>query len=93
MSEISQSSATFQSTDGGSLGGIVNESPNSTITTIRLGGTNFLAWSQSAKLYITGKGKGAYLSGAAKMPAPTNSAFEKWEAENAMVMSWLLHSM
>lgn len=93
MSKISQSSATSLSTDGGSLGGIANESLDSLITTVQLDGTNFIAWSQSIKLCITRKGKGAYLSGATKMPTPIDSTFEKWEAENAMVMSWLIHSM
>lgn len=27
------------------------------------------------------------------MPKPTEPTYAKWEAENAMVMAWLFHSM
>jgi len=68
MSEVNNNTATSPSTDVNSLGGVVNESSNSLITTVRLDGTNFLAWFQSAKPYIISKGKITYLTGEAKMP-------------------------
>lgn len=70
MSETSHNTSTSPSTDLSSLGGVVNEAPISLITIVHLDGTNFLAWSQSTKLYITGKGKAAYLIGDAKMTNP-----------------------
>lgn len=89
MSEEGSKSGT---TDIGSLGGIVNETPNTVITTVRLDGTNFPAWSQLAKLQIT-EGKSGYLYGAMKMADLKDATYAKWEAENAMVVSWLLYSM
>lgn len=71
----------------------MNESPNSFNTTVRFDGMNFLAWSQSTKLYLAGKDKSTYLTVDAKMPNSKESTFAKWEVENAMVMSRLLHSL
>lgn len=68
-----------------------NDNPNTLISTVRL--NNFLPWFHSAQIYITSKGKLGYLTGATKAPDPTSATFPKWEAENAIVMSWLLHSM
>lgn len=67
--------------------GIVNEFPNTLITTVHLDGINFLALSQSTKLFITGKGKSRYLTGDTKMPNTKDPTYQKWEAENTMVMS------
>ena len=44
-----------------------NDSPSLHITTHKLSGLNFLRWSQSVKLFIRGKGKLGYLTGATNM--------------------------
>ena len=44
-----------------------NDSPSLRITTHKLSGLNFLRWSQSVKLFIRGKGKLGYLTGATNM--------------------------
>ncbi|KAL5580296.1 hypothetical protein UlMin_012738 [Ulmus minor] len=70
-----------------------NENPNSQITTCKLNGQNFLQWSQSAKLFLKSKRKMGYVLGRTSSPKEDDPMFETWEAENSMVMSWLLHSM
>ena len=54
-----------------------------------------MEWSQSVKLFVQVKGKFGYLSRATVKPNRTRGATgsEKWEAENSMIMSWLVNSM
>ncbi|GMP91570.1 hypothetical protein CsSME_00042214 [Camellia sinensis var. sinensis] len=63
------------------------------ITTIRLNGDNFLRWSQSVRMYIRGQGKIGYITGDKKAPAVNDPLFDNWDAENSMVMTWLVNSM
>ncbi|XP_071920664.1 uncharacterized protein [Coffea arabica] len=63
------------------------------ITTIRLNGDNFLRWSQAVRMYIRGHGKMGYLTGETKAPICTDLAYATWDAENSMVMTWLVNSM
>ncbi|XP_073132876.1 uncharacterized protein [Henckelia pumila] len=63
------------------------------ITNIRLNGDNFLRWSQSVRMYIRGRGKIGYLTGDKKMPASEDPSYAIWDAENSMVMTWLVNSM
>lgn len=74
------------------MGSIVDSTPV-TITNQKLNGNNFLAWSRAVELFIVGKGKKEYLSEKMVVPAETDSKFAQWEAENSMIMSWLLGSM
>lgn len=64
-----------------------------TITNQKLTGNNFLPWSRAVELFITGRGKKEYLSEKMIIPAETDEKFATWEAENSMIMSWLLSSM
>ncbi|XP_050233189.1 uncharacterized protein LOC126681679 [Mercurialis annua] len=63
------------------------------ITTIRLYGDNFLRWSQSVCMYIKGRGKIVYITGDTERPDMKDSTFPIWDAENSMVMTWLVNSM
>jgi len=63
------------------------------ITTIRLNGDNFLRWSQSVRMYIRGQGKIGYITGDKKAPAVNDPLFDSWDAENSMIMTWLVNSM
>ena len=63
------------------------------ITTIRLNGDNYLRWSQSVRMYIRGRGKIGYLIGDKPAPAPEDPTYMTWDAENSMVMTWLVNSM
>ena len=63
------------------------------ITGHKLNGNNYLQWSYSVMMFICGKGKDDYLNGVAAKPNKTDEKFKVWNAENNMVMSWLINSM
>ncbi|CAN1143679.1 hypothetical protein LINPERHAP2_LOCUS13722, partial [Linum perenne] len=44
-------------------------------------------------MYVRGRGKIGYLTGAAKKPEEGKPKFDVWDAENSMVMTWLVNSM
>ncbi|KAF7811459.1 Retrovirus-related Pol polyprotein from transposon RE1 [Senna tora] len=62
------------------------------LTRHKLTGQNYLHWSRSMIMFITGKGKEDYLTISTK-PQPDDPKFKTWNAENQMVMSWLINSM
>ena len=72
-----------------------NTSSNTTlqITTHKVNGKNFLQWSRSLRMVIRGKGRIGYLNGTAKKPIEDNPTFPTWDAQNSMVMAWLIHFM
>ena len=63
------------------------------ITGHKLNGNNYLQWSQSVMMFICGKGKEDYLTGAANQPKKEDSKYRVWKLENNKVMSWLINSM
>ena len=63
------------------------------ITTIGLNGDNFLRWSQSVHMYLKGREKIGYLTGDKVAPASEDPLYTIWDAENSMVMTWLVNSM
>ncbi|EXC33077.1 ADP-ribosylation factor GTPase-activating protein AGD4 [Morus notabilis] len=63
------------------------------ITTHKLNGENYLQWSQSVMLFIRGRGKTGFLTGATQKPKEGLESIETWESENALIMSWLINSM
>lgn len=63
------------------------------ITTIRLNGDNLLRLSQSVRMYIRGQGKIGYITGEKKAPSDKDPLYSAWDAENSMVMTWLVNSM
>ncbi|CAN1146522.1 hypothetical protein LINPERHAP1_LOCUS1372 [Linum perenne] len=44
-------------------------------------------------MYIRGRSKMGYLTGATTKPEETATNFATWDAENSMVMTWLVNSM
>ncbi|KAJ9693491.1 hypothetical protein PVL29_012321 [Vitis rotundifolia] len=70
-------------TDSSKISPTTSESHSVQITTIRLNGDNFLRWSQSM----------GYLTGEKKAPAVDDPNYAIWDAENSMVMTWLVNSM
>lgn len=44
-------------------------------------------------MYIRGWGKIGYLTGDKKAPTPKDPTYATWDAENSMVMTWLVNSM
>ncbi|GMY34460.1 hypothetical protein FCV25MIE_29702 [Fagus crenata] len=63
------------------------------MTSNKLDGKNYSAWSQFVQLYVTGKGKLGYLTREKIKSAISDPSFSTWVEENAMLMSWLLNSM
>ncbi|TXG72647.1 hypothetical protein EZV62_001226 [Acer yangbiense] len=63
------------------------------ITTIRLNGDNLLRWSLAMRMNIRGSGKIGYLTGDKTKPEKTSAKYVTWDAENSMVMAWLVNSM
>lgn len=53
----------------------MNGSLNTQITTIKFDGTNYLAWSQLASLYISGKYKEDYLLEDMTIPNPIDPKY------------------
>lgn len=76
MSEESQTSS-LSEIDMGSLRGVVHESPNMLITTIKFNGTNYLTWSKSIIIHIQGRDKEEYLTGEAKKPSSEDPKYRK----------------
>ena len=80
--------------------GAVNTSPEMAveisvhlITNHKFNGQNFVQWSHSVMLFISGKDKEEYLTGDAIQPEEKDLKFKTWKKENSMVMSWLINSM
>ncbi|XP_074344461.1 uncharacterized protein LOC141683627 [Apium graveolens] len=44
-------------------------------------------------MYIRGRGKIGYLTGDKKEPDAKDATYSTWDAENSMVMTWLVNSM
>ncbi|RVW52517.1 Retrovirus-related Pol polyprotein from transposon TNT 1-94 [Vitis vinifera] len=63
------------------------------ITGHKLNGQNFIQWAQSVRIFICGKGKEEYLTGAIVQPKEDDPGYRTWKLENSMVMSWLINSM
>ncbi|RVX10421.1 Retrovirus-related Pol polyprotein from transposon TNT 1-94 [Vitis vinifera] len=59
----------------------------------KLNGQNFIQWAQSVRIFICGKGKEEYLTGAIVQPKEDDPGYRTWKLENSMVMSWLINSM
>lgn len=63
------------------------------IIIVKFDGNNYLAWSQSSQWSILSRGKWGYINGSIPTPAPSDPQFSKWEAEDALIVSWLLQSV
>ncbi|KAK2977630.1 hypothetical protein RJ640_020537 [Escallonia rubra] len=72
---------------GGSEGSVI------LITKHKLTGHNYHQWAKSVMMFISGKGKDDYLTGAASPPWKDDPSFRMWKTENNMVMSWLINTM
>lgn len=91
MSDVSDSSSIR--TICGASGSIPMETYSSPISIVKLDGINYLTWSESVKISIRGRGKWGYILGDTKAPTRDDPTYAKWEADDSLVMSWLIHSM
>lgn len=71
----------------------ITENTSLQITSHKLNGKNFLPWSRSVQMVIRGRGKLGYLLGQKQRPDENDPAFQIWDAENSIVMAWLVNSM
>ena len=44
-------------------------------------------------MYLRGRGKIGYITGDKKQPDKASANYDTWDAENSMVMTWLVNSM
>ena len=44
-------------------------------------------------MYIRGRGKIGYLTGDTVEPEKTDAGYAAWDAENSMIMAWLVNSI
>ncbi|KAI5388231.1 hypothetical protein KIW84_074065 [Lathyrus oleraceus] len=54
---------------------------------------NYLRWSQSVRMYLMGRGKICYITSDKKQPDKAGADYDTWDAENSMVMTWLVNSI
>ncbi|KAL4272060.1 hypothetical protein GQ457_13G018580 [Hibiscus cannabinus] len=66
---------------------------SSPITSYKLNGSNYLPWSQSVRLYITGHRKADYLLESTPVPASSDAGYSTWVSENNTIMARLINSM
>ena len=60
---------------------------------IKLDGSSYRVWSQVLEMHIAGKKKKGYIIGRKAAPKESDSSYDEWEAEDAVVKSWLINSM
>lgn len=60
---------------------------------IKLDGANYRVWSQVMEMHIAGRRKKGYINGRKAVPTESDPNYDEWEAENALVKSWLINSM
>ena len=52
-----------------------------------------MPWSSVVLMVVQGCGKLRYLNGTITEPAKTNPTYPTWDANNSIVISWLVNSM
>ena len=60
---------------------------------IKLDGTNYRIWSKVLEMHIAGRKKKGYITGRKIAPSESDPNYDEWEAEDALVKSWLINSM
>ncbi|GAA0142081.1 guanyl-nucleotide exchange factor [Lithospermum erythrorhizon] len=69
------------------------DNSNLKITNYILNGYNYLEWQRSVQIVVKGMGKYGYLIGAIAEPKIDDPRHQVWDAENFMVIGWLINSM
>ena len=63
------------------------------ITTHKLNGKNFLQWLRATQMVICGRRKIGYVHDTIKKPKETDPTFHIWDANNSIIIAWLVNSM
>jgi len=69
-----------------------SDHPNCSLSSELLAGTNYPQWKRSCEVSLLSKHKLGFVTGSCAKPA-TGPLTSQWERCNAMVISWLLHSI
>ena len=69
-----------------------SDHPNSSLASELLTGSNYGPWKRSCEVSLVSKHKLGFVNGSCAKPA-TGPLVSHWERCNAMVISWLLHSI
>ncbi|CAN1158448.1 hypothetical protein LINPERPRIM_LOCUS11859 [Linum perenne] len=63
------------------------------LTIPKLNGRNYLQWSRSVQMFITGRSKGGFLTGKTPKPDDADTKFEQWNNDDNLVRFWLISTM
>lgn len=88
-----QSDGSIKKPQSRSVSSSLTENSSLQITLHKLNGKNFFQWSQSVTLFFRGKGRYGFLTGESAAPDPNDPKFQQWDADNSMVLTWLINSM
>ncbi|CAL1401431.1 unnamed protein product [Linum trigynum] len=66
---------------------------SSILTSYKLDGKNYLKWSKTVEMNIAARSRGGYLTRATKRPEATDPLYQNWYDNDALVRTWLIHSM
>jgi len=69
-----------------------SDHPSSSLASEHLTGSNYSQWKRSCEVSLVSKNKLGFVNGGCAKPA-TGPLVSQWERRNAMVISWLLHSI
>ena len=69
-----------------------SDHPNCILSSEPLAGSNYGQWKRSCEVFLLSKNKIGFVNGSCVKPA-TGPLASQWERCNAMVISWLLHSI
>jgi len=70
-----------------------SDSPNCSLSSELLTGSNYIQWKRSCEVSLSAKNKLSFVNGNFEKPVATSPLFPLWERCNSMVISWLLHSV
>ena len=72
---------------------VISNNTSLQIIAHKLNGKNYLQWSRSVLMVIQGRGQLGYLDHTTTQPDESYPEYMTWDAQNSMVMAWLVNSM
>lgn len=95
MTDSSQSSSNVPLTQNPSSVYFIHpsENPANPLVSMKFNGDNFFEWQRGIMIALSCKNKLSFIDGSLPKPSPTDSAYVSWERCNAMVTSYILHSL
>lgn len=95
MTETGESEASTGRVAGSEVSrvGTHGHNPSLQLSSTKLNGNNYLAWSRACLLSVKASSMYGYLTGEISEPTTLGPDKCKWISEDALVMSWLFNSM